>query len=153
MDQVCIADCGSPDGSTVLQDAPTDRFVNDNVNENFFCAAAVATKNFIQYSVCYCSFCIFSLVLLTGSRKLSILSKMTPSILTLDFNVIGELLIVRSGSNLASLLQVVNTCALDFSAHKVVYSSQSCKLLRYGVIVSRNFSTCGWDVVNNISPS
>ena len=149
MDPVCIADCGSPVGSTVVQDAPTDRFVN----ENFFCAAPVATKNLIQYSVCYCPFCSFSLVLLLGSRKLSILSKMTPSILTWDFTVIGELLIVRSGSNLASLLQVVNTCTLDFSAHKVVYSSQPCKLLRYGIIVSRNFSTCSWDEVNNISPS
>ena len=54
-------------------------------------------------------------MLLTRSPKLSILSKVTPSTLTLDFTGIAELLIVRCGRNLASLLQVVNTVALDFS--------------------------------------
>ena len=38
------------------------------------------------------------------------------STLTLDFIGIDELLIVRCGSNLASLLQAVYTVALDFSA-------------------------------------
>ena len=45
---------------------------------------------------------------------MSILSKVALSTLTLDFTGIGELLMVRFGSNLASLLQVVNTVALDF---------------------------------------
>ena len=62
----------------------------------------------------------------------------------LDFTGIGELLIVRCGSNLASLIQVVNTVALDFSADNLGFSdsSQSCKIFRYGVILSFNFSTC-----------
>ena len=59
-----------------------------------------------------CGFVIF-LVLLTCCPKLSILSKVTPSTLTTG---ICELLIVRCGSNLASLAHVVITVLLDFSA-------------------------------------
>ena len=89
-------------------------------------------------------FRVFSLVLFTCSLKL-ILSKVSPSILTLDFTGIDEFLIVRCWPNLAFLLQVVNTVALDFSADNLNFldSSQSCKVFRYGVLMSRNFSTCG----------
>ena len=49
-----------------------------------------------------------------------------------DFSGIGELLIVRWGSNFASLLQVVNTVALNFSSDNLSFldSSQSCKIFR-----------------------
>ena len=87
----------------------------------------------------------FSLLLLTCFLKLSILSKVTPSILTLDFNGIGELLIVRCGTKLVSLLQVVNTIALDFSAHKLTFldSSQSCEVTRYAVTMPGIFQPVG----------
>ena len=76
---------------------------------------------------------------------MSMISKVTPSTLTLDLTRIGELLIVRCGSNMASLLQVVNRVAFDFSADNLSFleTSQSCKVFRYGVNMSRNFSTCG----------
>ena len=70
----------------------------------------------IFFSAMLLRFCSFCLVILTCSTKLSKLSKMTPTTLTLDFPGIGVLLIVRCGSNLASLLQLVGTDALDFSA-------------------------------------
>ena len=101
-----------------------------------------------SFSLCYCAhYCAsnFSLVLLTCSPKLSLLSKLTPSSLTLDLTGFGELLIVRRGSNLGSLLHVVNTVALDFSADNLSFpdSSQPCKVFGYEVIISRNFSTSG----------
>ena len=57
----------------------------------------------------------------TCSPKLSILTKVTTSILTLDFTGIAELLVVRCRSNLASLLRLVNTVALDFSADNLSF--------------------------------
>ena len=79
-------------------------------------------------------FCNFSLVLFTCSRKLSILSKVTESTLALDFTGIGEFSVVRSGSNSASLLQVLNTVAIDFSAGNLSFldSSQSCEIIQWG---------------------
>ena len=71
--------------------------------------------------------------------KLSILSKGTASTLTLIFSGFSEFLAVRSGSNLASLLQVVNTVALDFSADDLSFldSSQSCEIFQGG-------EECNW---------
>ena len=72
----------------------------------------------------------FSLALFTCSPKLSILSKVTPSALILDLTGIGEFLIVRCGSNLASLLQVVNTVAFVSSSENSSFldSNQSCNI-------------------------
>ena len=72
--------------------------------------------------------CSFSLVFLKCSPKLSILSKITPSILSLEFTGFGELSIVRCGPNLASWLQFLNSVALDFTAYNLSFldSSQSC---------------------------
>ena len=87
----------------------------------------------------------FSLVLLTCSPIFSILSKLTPSDLTLNVTGNGELLIVRCRSNLAFLLQVVNTVALHFSGDILSFPdfSQSFKVFRYENITSLNFSTFG----------
>ena len=70
---------------------------------------------------------------------MSILSKVTASTLTLIFTGIGEFLVVRSGSNPASWLQVVNSIALDFSADDLNFldSSQSCEILQRG-------EECNW---------
>ena len=85
-----------------------------------------------SFSACYCAF-VISMVLFTCSRKLSILSKGTESTLTLDFTGVGEFLVVRSGSNSASLLQVLNTVAIDFSADNLSFldSSQSCEIFQW----------------------
>ena len=84
-------------------------------------------------------FCNFSLVLFTCSPKLSLLSKGTASTLTLIFTGFGEFLVVGSGSNSASLFQVVNAVALDFSADDLSFldSSQSCEIFQGG-------EECNW---------
>ena len=89
-------------------------------------------------------FCNFSLVLVKCSPILGILSKLK-HFLTLNYTGIGELLIVRCGSNLASFHQVVNTVAIDFSADNVSFldSSHSCKVFRYGLLCHVIFQPVG----------
>ena len=141
---VCIANCGWSNRRTVVQDASTISFVNHR--ECLFCANPVGTSNVFSMLL---HFCNFSLVLFIFSPKLSILLRIPPSTWTLDFTGVGGLLIESFGSNLDSLLQILNTVALVFSAYNssCLHSCYSCKVFRYGVIMSRNLSTSGWDAV------
>ena len=82
--------------------------------EIVLCAAPVASSNFVQYV--YWTLQYLS-VLLAFTPKMSIISKMRPSTLTLNFTDIDELLIVRHGSNWGILFIVVNTLTLNFSAN------------------------------------
>ena len=137
---VCIADSGSPNGGTVVQDAPTDSFVSHW--EIFWMTALLTRKQFFGG---LCAFLVSLWCYHMFSAVKHTIKIGTASTLTLDCMVIFELLIVTCGSNLRTqrphISQPIIWVLLILST-RVKYSCS--------VIKSRNFSTCGWVVAFNL---